>query len=835
MKNFLTLVFCLSGFFFLSAQTLPEVDIPITSRNYHEICAQLDDYFAHDFDLEEAEEECADNAWVKYQRWKWWWRDRVNADGSFPDLRAQWLASQKISAKALNRNGSPTWKHEGPVKNPNGGYWGMGRTKNVAFHPSDTLTFFVGTPDGGIWKTSDGGQNWIPMGDGLPYLPVSIILIHPQHPDTMYISLGDKGGWWNWNMGVYKSTDGGFTWAPTGLDWDLAQNNVIYNLIMSQENPNVMFAATNRGIMRTTDGGDSWQTLKNGEITDIEFQPGNDSTIYAGLHDYWGFDQVLKSTDGGDTWVQVSNFQVTNNDIRLAVCPAAPQWLGVHFANHKFVLSQDGGNTYTEYDAPEDDGYIFSFSATDSNTVYIAGVSVSRSRDHGATWEKITHWYNDGVHAEVHADAHDFVFNPHNPNELWYCNDGGVYRYDEPTETWTDLSNGLGIAQFYRIALSETGQVKIMAGSQDNGGWLRTGFGWRHTNGGDAMCQAVDPTNNNIVYTEYYGGNDIYRSTNGFLSSENIADSIPGSPSGDWVTPFMLNTRNPKTFLVGFEDIFRSFDRGSHFHKISDNLTGAVDRELRDIAMSMTDTNFIVATNANRVYQTTNSGQTWTSKLVAGTDDITRITIHPSNNKRMWVTKGGYSDGKKVYTTTNGWISSTNISGNLPNVPVNCILFDSTTNYLLIGTDIGVFYSDADSIDWQPYGEGLPAVYVLDLKIRYATRTLYAGTHGRGVWSVGLEQVVDATEPVASSAETHVFPNPSSGVLLFKSLGHEPFDGEIALYDATGRKVWSKQSRDQALEDQVVDVSGFPAGAYWLKATGKNSQSVVREKVLIYR
>jgi len=833
----LLFVLCLLGpFWGLSQTTLPEVDIPITSRNYFEICQQLDSYFATEYDAEKEEAECLDNPLVKYQRWKWWWRDRVQADGSFPNLRAQWLDYQKhFTAAAQSREEQPLWKNEGPSKNPNSGYWGMGRTKHVAFHPTDPLTFFVGTPDGGLWKTSDGAVTWTPLGDGLPYLPVSVILINPLHPDTMYISLGDKGGWWNWNLGVYRSTDGGMTWAPTGLDWELSEENVIYNMVMSPNNPQVIFAASNRGIRRTIDGGDTWSIIRAGEYTDIKFRPNDDSTLYAADHNYWGTSQVVKSIDGGETWIKVSDFQTSNNDLRLAVSPLMTDWLGVHFSNGKrFLLSKDGGLTYTDNAAPEDDWGIFNFSASDSNIVYLAGVSVSRSLDQGTSWEKITHWYNDGQHDEVHADAHDFVHNPHNANELWYCNDGGLYRYDEPTQNWTDLSNGLSIAQFYRIAVSEAGQLKIAAGSQDNGGWLRNPFGWRHTNGGDAMCQIIDPNNSSIMFTEYYGGNDIYRSMNGFQTDVNIADNIPGEPSGDWVTPFILNTQNPQTFIVAFEDVFRSYDRGDHFHKISDNLTGSADADLRDVVMSQSDTNFIVATRANRVYKTINGGQSWTSKLVSTTEDITRIAIHPSNTQRMWVTKSGYTAGKKVFTTTNGWLTAQNISGSLPNVPANCILYDSTTNYLILGTDIGVFYTDADQIDWKPYGIGMPAVYVLDLKIRQATRKLYAGTHGRGVYSVDLETLVGTDAPAADQLQARIFPNPTRNVLLFKSESEPVFEGKIELFDAVGRRVLVRKVANQPLSDIVLDVAALPVGLYFLQAVNRQGQTLLREKVVVH-
>ena len=179
MKGILWLLVLLVGQ--LSAQTLPAVDVPIVSKNYFEICQQLDAYFEEQALENEPETDCWDNNVVKYQRWKWWWRDRVMPDGSFPELREQWLENrQRLARDAQNRDPQPLWQNEGPTKNPNGGYWGMGRTKHVAFHPSNPDIMWVGTPDGGIWKTTDGGSTWAALGDGLPYLPVSVILVDFQ-------------------------------------------------------------------------------------------------------------------------------------------------------------------------------------------------------------------------------------------------------------------------------------------------------------------------------------------------------------------------------------------------------------------------------------------------------------------------------------------------------------------------------------------------------------------------------------------------------------------------------------------------------------------------------
>lgn len=834
MKKILLFSFLLN-FNYLTAQTLPEFDFPITSKNYFEICHQLDDYFQNTYEADDMD--CWDNAQVKYERWKWFWRDRVNPDGSFPDLKGQWLERRRVFAdRTQSRGNQPVWQNEGPTQNPAAGYWGMGRTKHVVFHPTDSMILYVGTPDGGIWKTEDGGATWAALGDGLPYLPVAIILIDYQHPDTLYISLGDKGGWWQRNLGVYKSTDGGLSWAPTGLDWTLDDFKVIYELAMSPADPQVIFAATNHGILRTSDGGNTWQNLRPGEYTDIQYRPGDTTTLYAAQYDYWNHSQLVKSTDGGETWTQMTNLDVQYNTINIAVTRANPDWVGMRFSQgKKFYLSKDGGATFEFKSEMPEDAH-FAFSQVDTNTVYTSNVVVHRSTDQGATWSQITSWYNDGAHTEVHADVHDIVPNPYNLNEIYFCNDGGLYRYNEPALEWTDLSEGLGIAQFYRIAVSEQGFLRIAAGSQDNGGWLRTSStNWKHTNGGDAMCQAIDPTNSNVLYTEYYGGNTIYRSDNLFFSYTVISDNLPDDPSGDWVTPFLLNPQNPQTFLVGFHDLYRSFDKGAHFHKISENLTGSVDNKIRDVAYSLSDTNIIVATWRNRMYKTLNGGQNWTTHYIPGNEDITRVTIHPSNPSKMWVVKGGYEIGKKVYRSLNGGQTWNNISADMPNVPINCILFDSISNYLIAGTDIGVFYSDADDISWQPYGQGMPAVFVFDLKIRNASRILYAGTHGRGVYSAPLEVLVDTEEQNNNTAENEIvaFPNPARTTLFFRSKSAIVLDGSVQLFDVNGRAVASRSLAGQPLGQLTFDVGRLPDGVYFLRITDEKGHVWATQKVIV--
>jgi len=800
-----------------------------SNQNYFDRCQQLDTFFAHEY---QAETDCWDNDFIKYQRWKWIWRDRVLPDGHFPNLEQQWQVSKALRSNQAARGNSISWNFEGPDRNTGGGYWGMGRTKHVAFHPTNPDLFYVGTPDGGIWKTTNGGLQWTTLGDELPYLPVGIIRIDHQQPDTLYITLGGKNGWWEWGLGVYKSTDGGASWAPTGLSNQLDEFWVVYSLEMHPTNPQTLVAATNKGLWKTTDGGINWEKKMEGEIVDFKYKPNDPNTTYAAYHNYWEKDQVFKSYDGGETWTQISDFTISQNDIRLAVSPVAPDLLGVKMSNGKqFWLSKNSGQSF-EYRSAFPEDWQFNFSPTDSNVVYTAGVVVYKSTDQGLTWNQITNWYNNGQHPEVHADVHDIVHYPHNPNLIFFCNDGGIYRYHESANNWTDLSNGLGIAQFYRISVSENGLFRLAAGSQDNGGWLRKGGStWIHTNGGDAMTQAIDPGNSNILFTEYYGGNELYRSTNSGQSLQTITQNLPDDPSGDWVTPFIMNPQRSASMLYGFHDIYRTFDRGDHFHKLTNNLTGSVDNKLRDVRYAPSDTNIIVATWRNKLYRSTNGGQTWVTRTIPGNEDITRVAIHPEQPGQMWVCKAGYEAGKKVYKSYNNGALWINISENLPNVPINCVLYDAPTNYLFIGTDIGVFYSDATEIDWQLYGQGLPAVWVLDLQIRQASRVLYAGTHGRGVWSVPVDLITSTVPTALPATDFKIYPNPA-GDQLYVQCDHLSKGGHLVLMDALGRPVLNREVQSIDQSPVLVSLSGLPPGLYALHYRGWDGQFQVSKTLL---
>ncbi|MFN8281368.1 MAG: T9SS type A sorting domain-containing protein [Saprospiraceae bacterium] len=676
----------------------------------------------------------------RLERWAWYWRDRTHADGTLGDPGEQFKIYQNLKAEqATYRSSDPAWKHEGPTRNT-GGYWAMGRTTHVDFHPTDNKTFFIAAANGGVWKTTNGGQSYTSLGENLPQQAVGIVIVDPRNTSNLYITLGEKDGWWQYGLGVYKSTDGGKTWNPTGLSYKLTDNKVIYGMVMHPQNSNILLASTNNGIYKTVDGAITWTKVRTEDFSDIKYKYNNPNVLYAARNDYWGSCEVFQSTDGGDNWKQITSFNKQKSFFRLVTTPADPEYIGINASEdgqRSFYLSKDGGSKF-EFICNPPENAVFFISPYETNVMYCGSVRVHKSYDGGFSWTQLTEYYNDGTHAEVHADHHYVGFHPRDKHLLYFCNDGGLHQYNESIEIWAELSQGLPITQFYKMAISTNTPPSLIGGSQDNGGWIRRSNGsWGNTNGGDAMWQLIDPSNAKIGYTEYWGGRAVYRTTDNFLNLTDLHGNLPADIQGQWVTPFSLNPKNPRTFLIGYHEVFISPDRGNSFKQISSGLTGAEDKDLRNVEMSPVDSNIIAASYANQLYLTYDYGKNWTKTTLPTNFDISSIEFHPTDANRMWITRAGLGTYKVMESRDKGktWKS---ISAGFVNTAALVVRYDLASDQLFVGTDIGLFTSDADKINWAYYGTGLPNTSVTDIELHQATRRMYISTYGRGFYSIEL-------------------------------------------------------------------------------------------------
>jgi len=751
IKSFLTL-FLVFSFIFSFSQSNWVEEMQDPNVNFYDVKNSFDSYWQNR-EIEKGK------GWKQFKRWEHFIEPRVYPSGNRTQLGNTFTEYQNyISTLPQERSLSGQWNYIGNNFVPVAG--GAGRISCITFHPNDNNIIFAGTPAGGLWKTTNGGSTWSTNTDQLASLGISSVLIHPTNPDIMYLGTGDGDASDTYSVGVLKSNDGGNTFQTTGLNFNYQSGITIRKLLMDPIDPNIILAATNIGIYKTADGGDNWTQVISVGTYDLEYKPGNSQMVYASTNGkFW------LSIDGGDTFNQITNGLPTGGMTRIAI--------GVTVDDDEYVYllaggsdqglsgifrSTDSGNSFTqqcispnllgwETDGSDTGGQAWYdlailVSPVNKNLLWTGGVNVWKSTNGGVDWELESHWYGGGGAPYVHADVHAMEFVPGTSNTFLIGCDGGIFKTTNTGNSFSDLSNGLKIAQIYKMAQSVDDPLKMISGWQDNGTNLKTAVGYRRVMGGDGMDCAMDYTNDDIMYGEYYYGR-IYKSTdNGFnfnmiVNSDDSVVSV--HESGEWVTPFILHPTDPNTILVGKTNVYRSIDGGLNWNTIGGSVAGGSGMII-GLAYSYSDPNYIYAIKRNRVF-VCSDGNTFvnmTSNLPAS-PSISNVTVDPNNPLRAWVTFSGFNSSTKVYYTNNGGSTWTNYSTGIPNVPVNCIVYENGSNDgLYVGTDMGVFYRSASHSSWQFFSNGLPNTIVSDLEIYYATGKLRASTYGRGIWESDL-------------------------------------------------------------------------------------------------
>jgi photosystem II stability/assembly factor-like uncharacterized protein len=691
----------------------------------------------------------------QFKRWEWFWEPRVGQEGVFPDPSVnvqeweRYLATHPEATQGADQAAPPPppsisggWTSLGP-STTTGGYAGIGRLNCIAFHPTDINTFWVGSPAGGMWKTTTGGTSWTTVTDNLPVLGVSAIAIHPTNPSIMYIATGDRDGGDTYSVGVLKSTNGGATWSATGLSYSVSQQVRVKGLLIHPTNPLILLAATSNGIYRTTNGGTNWTQEQTGDFQEIIFKPGTPATVYASTTG-WGTAQIYRSTNTGDTWSQSTSFYGFNR-IALAVTTANSSVVGALCSDDYnsgfggYYTSYDSGATFSltysnwganllgwAVDGSDSGGQgwydlCLAISPTNASVVHVGGVNTWKSTNGGYNWSINTMWYGGTGVPTVHADKHYMAYHPLSSSTLFQCNDGGLYKTTDGGANWTDLSNGLRITQFYRMGNSATNSGLTIAGAQDNGTKIRNGSTYTDVIGGDGMEAIIDYSNANVMYGSLYFGN-IYKTTDGGANFFPITESLP---DGAWVSPYVMDPVNPQVLYAGVgKGVYKTTNGGSSWSAISGELVDYYN-EIQNLAVAPSNTQTIYTGSHYSMFKTTNGGAGWTSVTLPSSGALTSIEVHPTNPQTLWISFSGYNSGQKVYRSTDGGATWTNISGTLPNLPANTLEYDKLTGHLYLGNDVGVFVRPSGATDWLVFDNGLPNVVVTELLtgVVYGNRT----------------------------------------------------------------------------------------------------------------
>lgn len=767
-----------------------------------------------------------------------------------PDAQSFWNAHLTAAKTATSGN----WQQLGPTAVPFHSFFGrggIGRINVIKHDPGNTAIIWVGSPSGGLWRTSDGGSTWAAINDHFDVLGISDIAFRTGLSTTMYLATGDAdgNGGKTYSIGVLKSTDSGQNWAMTGLNWSVDQERYVSRLLAHPTQGGTILAATSEGIYRTSDGGTNWNMVRAGDWRDLEVHPSNQQIMYASGTTF------VKSTDGGITWTQTLSNQIPAGRIEIAVSPADPNLVDILICNQSSAFyahyrSTNAGDTWNfRSSSPNilsssDVGggttglgrYALVLATAPNDTAHVIAGSINlwESTNGGNTWSLLTYWetFSGGGQGRpiIHADQHDLLFDPVSPTTIWAANDGGIYKSTDSGTNWQDLSNGLPITQMYRIGTSQSDTTRVLAGTQDNG-TLRTQSGsWEQLFLGDGMECLEDPTNASTIYFEFFNG-AIAKSTNNGVSYNLINGSI--SETGAWVTPFVMHPTNNQELIAGYDNVWRTTNGGTNWTQMSNFISQQKLRSVR-YAPDLPNTHWLALT-LNELFLTTDGGSNWTDiamNIPGGQPQMSDVGFGNGPNPEIWVGGAGYAGGDKVFRSTDLGQSWANISGSLPNLPVNTIVQDTTrAEGWYVGMDVGVYAWDPGLNDWANHSTDLPNVIVHELEVRYADRKVVAGTYGRGLWASDLYVPVPiSVEDGLDAPAVTVWPNPASDVLRV-SVAAVLGDVSVAVFDVRGKKMgeWEMGNRGNAV---LVPVEKWQSGMYIVRVQ-RGGNDVIARSIII--
>lgn len=690
------------------------------------------------------------------------------------------------------------------------------------------LTVYVGSASGGVWKSVNAGATFKPVFDKQSMQSIGAVTIDPKNPRTIWVGTGES---WTRNSvsigdGVYKSTDGGENWAHMGLK----ESERISKILVDPTATDTVYVCVpgklwsdseERGLYKTTDGGKTWAKVLKGANAStgcsmISMDRQSPKAIYAGMWDFrrqgWTFRSggdgpnapsgsgLFKSTDGGATWTELTDASAQGlpskpwGRVAVTVAPSKPSvvyaFIEAEPPKNALYRSDDAGRTWTALDRSQNmiwRPFYFAHLIVDpknENKIYKPNLALIVSNDGGKSFSNI--W------GGAHGDFHDLWINPNNTDHIIAGDDGGIwYSYDGGNRWWK--GENLPISQFYHVSTDMERPYRVYGGLQDNSSWVGdsqypggiTNQRWENMYGGDGFWMFADPTDPDYIYAEYQGGviSRINRKTHETRNIQPLPRYQEGKLRYNWNTPIHLSPTGDGTLYIGAQYLFRSRDKGQTWERISPDLTTndpekqkqeqsggvTVDNSAAEmhttiyaIAESPKNRNLIwVGTDDGNLQLTRDGGKTWTNT-------VGNIKGLPKNAWVSYIEAGHFDEGTAyatfdlhmfgdmrpyVYRTTDyGQTWTPLIAENSPVRGYAHVVREDLVNrdLLFVGTEHGLWISLDGGRQWAQYKGGeMPSVAVRDMVIHPRDHDLIIGTHGRGIW------IVDDISPLrALTSET---------------------------------------------------------------------------------
>jgi photosystem II stability/assembly factor-like uncharacterized protein len=739
-----------------------------------------------------------------------------------------------------------------------------GRITDVEIPPDDMNTIYLGASTGGVLKSTDFGQSWVNLFGSVPVVSVGDIAIDPNNKSTIYVGTGEanSSSFSFWGNGMYKSTDAGQNWQHIGLE----NSAYIARVIVDYSNSQRVFAAAcgylfsytdQRGIYRSEDGGTTWERVlyltDSTAGIDIVQDPVNPAILYAAMwertrgleyrNSFGTTSGIWKSTDGGDTWTEMTNGVPTGNNvgrIGLTIAKSNPDVLYAFYdlTNYEVGVykTSDAGQTWTRTNDGALQGMNSNFgwylgqirvNPENENQVYVMGVYILRSDDGGNSWIDLS--YND-----IHVDHHAMYFDETN-NKVIEGNDGGLYYSNNSGDNWIKFYD-LPITQFYAIDIDYLKPQRIYGGTQDNN-TIRTmsgsASGWGAILGGDGMYTLVDYTSSSVIYAEYQWGN-LYRSDDGGFNMIDISGQWE-SERVNWSAPLAMDPMDPSMLYFGTYRIWKTTDKGNTWIPVSGDLTKGGSNyfhTITTIAISKLNSSIVIAGCGDGKLQVSeNAGNTWTDRI-AGLPDrwITRVATDPFDANTIYATLSGFRWDEPlphVFKSTNLGLTWNDISGNLPEFPVNDIILDPMVEgRIIVGNDAGLYGTYDSGQTWFWVWDDIPAVPIYMMKIHPEERKVVVGTYGLSTFTASLDDIFSgiSNKKSITRLKLTLTPNPISAISQVKF--HLPENDVITIKVMAGNgqtiKTLFNGKMDQG--DHQVKLSGMEnlsPGVYFINLEGK--------------